>query len=379
MRNSGGSGTGATSASAATQLSRLPVKLRPTVAIVVLDPGFETLDKDSRESLPAIRRSESHFIAANIRDRLREEPEIWHAAHVVPDRSGINDVIVSGQIRHSDGEKLSVNVSVEDITGAHWFTRTYTEEVPDWHYDDPLSRNSDPFAKVYDRIADDMRAYLARLQSAQISEIKNVSEIRFAERFVPEVYGDYLTVENGQYNVTRLPAEGDPVIERVREIRKRDRLFHDRLQVNYDQFNARLNNPYSRWRHESYVQQQELKKKKSEAVTRGVLGALAVVGGVLAQGSSSSAARTAGVIGIGAGGLAVASGFQKNAEAKIHEAQLQQLAETLDSTVAPQTIELHEETFQITGTVEEQYQQWQELMGQIYQVEQGAASDPVTL
>ena len=47
------------------------------------------------------------------------------------------------------------------------------------------------------------------------------------------------------------------------------------------------------------------------------------------------------------------------------------MGSSLEAEIAPQVIELEDRTVTLTGTVQAQYQQWQELLQKIYQQERG--------
>ena len=74
---------------------------------------------------------------------------------------------------------------------------------------------------------------------------------------------------------------------------------------------------------------------------------------------------------IGAGAYVIKSGFDKLAEAKMHLESLQELGESLENEVAPRVIDLEDRTITLTGTVEEQYAQWREILAGIYAAETG--------
>ncbi len=65
------------------------------------------------------------------------------------------------------------------------------------------------------------------------------------------------------------------------------------------------------------------------------------------------------------------SGFDKRAEAKLHSDALQELGESLENEVAPRVFSLDDRTITLTGSVEEQYAQWKEVLADIYASEVG--------
>jgi hypothetical protein len=53
----------------------------------------------------------------------------------------------------------------------------------------------------------------------------------------------------------------------------------------------------------------------------------------------------------------------------MHLESLQELGESLENEVAPRVIDLQDRTITLTGTVEEQYAQWREILADIYAAE----------
>ena len=355
----------------------IPDDLLLDVNIAIFDPGIENLDPKRTTTTPGVRRAEGHYIAARLKQTL-ESAEQWGAVRVVPELGREVDVEVWGTILKSDGETLKIEASVQDAMGQHWFTRTYEEQVSRFAYDAEIRRRQEPFQNVYNRVANDMRDYLMRQDLATLRNIRTVSELRFAGRFASESFSDYMEVDSrGRYNINHLPAENDPILGRVRRIRVRDQMFVDRLQDFYGEFDRNMTASYDNWRLESYAETENLRELKSQALARTVGGALAVIGGILAQGSSSATARSAGILGIGAGAYMFKSGLDKNAEARIHTEALKELAESLNAEIQPQTIALTDRTIELSGTVDEQYHEWQALLHQIYLIETGQTSSDV--
>jgi hypothetical protein len=85
----------------------------------------------------------------------------------------------------------------------------------------------------------------------------------FAQSFSEEAFAGYLDrTRKGKQLVVRLPAEDDPMLQRVRMLRERDHLFVDTLQEYYRDFSDEMYGPYQEWRKLSYeevIAYQELK------------------------------------------------------------------------------------------------------------------------
>jgi len=354
----------------------IPEHLLLDASVDIFDPGIEYLDEERSTTTPGVRRAEAVHTAYNLARTLQHTGN-WGAVRIIPSGQSETDVDVSGSIIKSDGETLTLQVTVNDASGRKWYTRTYSDKLSQYAYDRTLRQQQEPFQRLYNEIANDMEQYMRRLEPAKREELRTISKLRFAQRFAPEDYSDFMEVDGrGIYTLKRLPAEGDPVMAQIDSIRIRDQMFVDRLQDYYATFNQRMQEPYDQWREASYHETKALRKLKDEATARKIGGVLAVVAGILAQGSGSRTARNAGVLGIGAGAYLFKSGLDRGAEAQIHEAGLKEMADSLGAEIEPHTIALADKTVTLTGTVDEQYNQWRAILNEIYLTEIGQLPAP---
>jgi hypothetical protein len=70
-----------------------------------------------------------------------------------------------------------------------------------------------------------------------------------------------------------------------------------------------------------------------------------------------------------AGGGLIKSGLERRAEANIHSLALEELGQSLEADITPQVIELEDRTIELSGTIEDQYGQWREILSDIYAAE----------
>ena len=327
--------------------------------------------KDDSELVdPVVHQAEERYIPHVLADTMQSSNQ-WGAVRVIPGHKSQVDLYVSGTILKSNGESLKLAIAARDATGREWFKRTYEGAASKYAYDRKTSTQNEPFQGVYNQIANDLLEFRDSLGHAQIKEIRTVAELRFAQHFAPEAFNDHVIERNGRYELIRLPADNDPIMQRIRRIRERDYLFVDTLQDYYSAFALQMEGPYFDLRRELMLESQELRQLRRDATVRTIGGALAVLGGILAQGSDSAITRTAGVVGIGAGAIAVQSGIQKRAEAKGYADSIKEISRSFGSEVEPHQVELQDRTVTLTGTVEQQYQQWQAILREIYEAETG--------
>lgn len=359
--------------------TQIPTEQLLDVAVRLFDPNVpETEEEQAEQAVFAeVRRAEARYIPAKLRDTL-EGTGFWGQVRVLPPDSDAMDVYVDGKILVSNGMELVLDVTVTDATGREWLSRKYESYADTRSYKDGLGKDRDPFQNVYSEIANDMLTVRQQLAAADLEEIRRVSDLRFAADLAPYAFRDYLNQDkNGQVQVIRLPAEGDPLLMRMESIRERDYALVDTLNEYYALFADNMKEPYTNWRRYSYDELEAQADARRAATTRKLLGAAAIIGGVLAGSESDTyvgrAASTAAIIG---GVYAVKSGFDKDAEVKLHTESLRQLGESFQTEVQPMVVDVEGRTLQLSGSAEEQYAEWRRLLRELYETETGLAVPP---
>lgn len=343
------------------------------VAVVVFNPGLDDYDADDDEQIyPEVRKAESRFMPRLLSEAMQESGA-WGAVRVVPDDTQTTDLIVRGKILHSDGEELQLEITATDSRGHVWMDNKYNGVSSRYAYRSTTRSAYDPFQAVYNTIANDLLRLLQSLPPRDRNDVRTVTELRFARDFSPTAFDGYLEQDRkGQYTILRLPAENDPMLERVREIRERDRVYVDTLQGYYSNFDAQMTDPYQEWRKLSYEEAVALRELKAQSTRNLIAGGVAILAGIAAASTGdSSTTRTAGNVAILGGGYLLKSGLDKRNQAQIHVQALEELGMSLEAEITPQVIELEDRTVMLSGNVEQQYTQWRELLADIYRAEIG--------
>lgn len=354
------------------------------VGVVILDPGISAVE-DEELVYPEVRKAEATFMATELAEVLTEQGG-WGAVRVVPDDRQFSDLLVRGTILLSDGESLQLKIRVSDARGTVWLDKRYQGVTSRYAYEQGTRVKQDPFLAVYRMIANDMLAIFDRVPSADRVTIRRVAEMRFARDFASGAFADYLKEDDaGQISLRRLPAEDDPMLNRVRGLRQRHYVFVDTLQGHYNGFAEEMYTPYQEWRRASYEETIALRELEAESQREMIAGGAAILAGIVAQTSGSRTTRSAGAVGVIGGGALLKSGLEKRAESNIHSLALEELGQSLDAEITPRVIELEDRTVRLTGNVEDQYDQWRELLADIYAAELAAleppaasANDPLT-
>ncbi|PCJ25462.1 MAG: hypothetical protein COA96_07455 [SAR86 cluster bacterium] len=352
----------------------VPEDLLLDVGIAVFDPGIDEIRRGEEETTNhEIRIAESRYAPYLLSETLQRSGN-WGIVRLMPNAASPMDVYITGTILQSNGEAMAVRIVVTDSTGQQWYTKVYDEVISEFSYEPSQRQKNDPFQVIYNTIANDLLAFRQRNVSDQeIIEIRTISELLFAQRFSPEVFDTYINENNrGKLEISSLPAENDPILQRVRDIRERDFMFIDTVQDYYATYVRQMRLPYDSWRALSYDETIQLRKLRASARRRFVAGTAAVLGGLAAATNGGNyATQTGGAIGVGAGAYLIKSGFDKQTEVKIHMEVLEELGQSLENEVAPQVINLDDRTITLSGTVEEQYSQWREILADIYAADVG--------
>jgi hypothetical protein len=360
------------------------------VGVRIFDPGIPAEVENDAELqakkgiYPDVRRAEARFMAMLLRNTLETSAQ-WGAVRVIPANAEFVDVIVNGRIVRSSGKELALEVTVKDSTGRTWFeNKKYEAEADIGSYlSDAALKARDPFQNVYSTIANDMLQFRKTLTADDQRQARVVTELRFAQDLAPSAYSGYVTQNaEGRYEIARLPAEGDPLYERVERIRARDGDLIDTVSDYYGTFSDAVKEPYGDWRRYSFDEIAKEEKLKTQARTRMLMGAAAVLGSILVSSQCSGgnydcqriedAVRTAATVGGIAG---IVSGLKKGADAKIHTAAIRELATSFNADVATQVVEVEGRTLKLTGSAEDQYREWRELLKQMYLEETGGAAN----
>jgi len=323
-----------------------------------------------------IRKAESHFIPYHLKNTLQQSGQ-WGAVQVVPAATDSVDLMVNGEILESNGEHLGLKIEVVDAAGNSWLTKNYKAQAGDSAYGSNRAGEKDAFQDIYNTIANEMAEFKQQLTPEQIDRIRMTARLKFAEEFAPQAFKGYL-VEDKQ-NITtikRLPADDDPMMARLLQIREREHMYVDTLNQQYEQFYTNMWASYKNWRQLNMTERRAIKEIRKKALTRQLIGALLIAGAIAAgaNNSNNTVVLQTGMIIIG--GQVILEGFNISKEADIHKASIRELSDSFSGEMKPVVMEFEGKQYELTGSAEEQFKQWRELLRKIYYAETGFAPEP---
>ncbi len=349
------------------------------VGILVFESKELTPEAAKKEGTdPDIRKAESHFVPYHLKNTLQQSGH-WGAIQVVPAETNSVDLLVKGKIIESNGEILALEIEVVDATAKRWFKKTYSVEASEQLYSGNQAGSKDAYQDLYNAIANDMAKFKMKLTPTDIEAIRIVSKLKFAQEFAPDAFEGYLTKDKkDRLSVNRLPADNDPMMERLLQIREREYMYVDTLNHQYEKFYNEMWPSYENWRKLNLTERKAMKKIKREALTRQLIGALLVAGAIAAGSSDSNTARVIAPAMVIIGGAVFIDGWNVSKEAEIHSAAIEELSESFGDEMQPVTMEFEGQQYELTGTAEEQFKRWKELLRQIYFAETGFTPSPAS-
>ncbi|MDG1819809.1 MAG: hypothetical protein P8H31_08245 [Porticoccaceae bacterium] len=344
-----------------------------SVLIPVLDPNIPVNPKNFKKKgvWPELRRAEANRFAVQLRDAVANTGA-FGAVRVSPDNTATAHLYVTGKIVKSNGENVSIAVSVVDISGKRLLKKIYKHRVTEYALNDPRNPNADIYAPVFDKAAVDIAKLSKKLKPKKIAEINGIEEMRFAESFSPDYFSGYIkSSKSGKTKLQGFPADDDPMLARIRALRVRDQMFIDNIQVDYDSFSNGMNEDYMLWQRQAFTESKAAREAAAAANAKMFAGLLAVAAGAaMASNSSPYSSSSYGGAAVALAGIgAISSGIQDSKQAKAHRESLSEMGRSLNIQLAPKVMEMEDRTVELKGTASEQFVAWRGFLREIYETE----------
>jgi len=352
------------------------------IGIAVFDSGVPEgeVDKEILEELIRdgtfvyIRRTEARYMAVTLRDTLQRSGH-WGAVWVTPSVSTAADVNVTAEILRSDGDEFLLYVRAIDASGRVWLDGEYGMGTAAGAYNRQRFGGLDPYQDVFSSIANDLAVVQEKLAINEAEKIRSIAQLRFAGELSPEAFGEHVVQNNrGEYELRRLPAEGDPMFDRTQRIREREHLFVETLNQHYDQFYQDSIESYDGWRQFSREEAIAIKELQRSTRWRTGLGIATVVASVVygsqSDGDSFSDRMVRDAL-MYVGMDMIRTGAVRKQEKRLHEETLEELSSSFDDEVRPMVVEIEGTQHRLTGTADVQYQEWRQLLKDLFVSETG--------
>jgi len=350
------------------------------VRIQTFDPGTLPASKNAARGLSGeTRQAEAHYVAVQIRSAMQQTGH-WGAVRVVPNGAAGDELQVFGRIIKSNGEELDLQVSAKDARGNYWFKdKRFKGSVTEKMYKDAVRDKREVFQNVYNRIANELSRYHGRMSAKQVKEIRQLAEMRFASELAPDVFGGYIrnNKRQGRFKLDRLPPEGDELYEWVLRIRERNYMLVDTLDAHYENLHKDMKDIYTEWRKSRLTEMniiREIDTRKNWKIMKGtgIMAGTAILNAILNKGNNNSVVTTTTVVAAVTVTTTLLLEAEKiREEAQINKAAIEELGESFADDIEPTVIKVEGEVVKLTGSAEEKYRQWRDIMKELYKVETG--------
>lgn len=367
---------GAAEAAGPVEALAIPEELLLDVAIVVFDAPGPSLDGDADESVfrnDEVLRAERNYVPYVIGEHL-QAARTWGAVRVIPRPRRAIDVTLTGAITRSDGESLAFRAKATDARGVVWFDKEYRADAESGAFDRG-EEFEDPFVAAYAALAADMAASLRALTLDDLTRIRAVAEVGFGHSLVPEAFARHVEPNpEGGLELRRLPADEDPMLARVRDIRQREHLFIDQVNEYYDDFSAGIQEAYDEWRRQAFSSRREQRELKLKADAYVLLGSARIVAG-LARMDHDLPSRL-GFDWVARGMGLIRGADTSEGEIRDSSESLREVGSSTAASLLPHTTALANRTTRLQRGVDARYDQLRTILGRLYREEFGLAPDP---
>lgn len=318
-----------------------PTLLDISISVFEMNLPEDIQLQEQQDVYPAVRQAEVRYLPSFLKLILQQTGN-WGAIRLLPENDIGAELQIAGKIVRSDGETLELEMLVTDATGRIWIDKTYLNTaVESVSLNQPLL-GTDPFLYLYTEFANDLSSMSLELTPKNINEIKQIAMLRYAALLAPEAFEAYLsTDEAGLFRLDRLPAENDPFLVRVQEIREHEYVFIDVVDEQYQDFFISIKPVYDLWR--SYRREQMA--SEADKIRREEL-----QGNDLRRGSYMSLKES----------------YNNYRWARMQDQYLDEINEGFINEILPTDVTLEDSIYHLSGTLDEQYQEWRSILKELY-------------
>ncbi len=316
------------------------------LALVSFDPGIpaQTAGLSRQGIFPDIRRAEARYLPVRLRQVLQAS-NAWGAVRVLPEPQPGAVLQLEGEILHSDGRFLVLQVRAEDASGRVWLDRVYADEAQAGDY--PVLDGGDPFIDLYHQVANDLLATLRGLSLAEVQQLPEIALLRQAAQLAPESFAGFVGQNAaGRHELLRLPAANDPMLARVELIRSQEFRFIDTVDEQYVDLYESIHPTYNLWRQyglEQALYREDYQRRLSQRDRAGARGTYA----------------------------AMEQTYNAFKWSKIQQQDLEDLARGFNNEVLPTVLEVSGSVYRLNGSLENQYDEWRGILREIFRLESG--------
>lgn len=301
-----------------------------------------------------IKEKETQFLP-HLLSRALVQSDLWGAVRVVPEPDPSLALTIEGSILSSNGLDLAVHIKATDASGRVWLERDYADVAALADYPESTrftygnrfdgANYVDPFHDLYKQIANDLLATRDALGLQGLTELQQIAEMVYARDLAPARFANTLEEGvDGRLQLVTLPADTDPMLQRVKDMRYRHLLFIDTVDEYYQTLYTDIQAAYVLWRRYSLDQTEETLNR-------------------------DNAPQAAASLGDSGSFLALSQRYDRFKWSKIYEHEFTELAAGFNNELAPAMLELNGQVHGLSGTMEQQYREWRGILRELFELE----------
>ncbi len=344
------------------------------VMLITFDPGLPEDSQSYKEEniWPELRRAEANRFPLKLKESL-ENTSAFGAVRVVPNDQVAGELYVFGKILQSNAKEIKFELDIRDSLGNVWDKKIFEHEIEESFHQDPRNDHKDSYQPAFDEAAQHIVRLLKKHSKQELTNIKHVTNIKFASAFSQETFGQYLGKDkNEKIELLGLPADNDPMYARIERLREHDNAFIDKLQSNYKDFTLAMNESYHLWQKEALLEHIARQEAERDAMIQKGLSILSVAGAVASIIAGANTNVDTSMFAIGLGGAAVYTwneGQNLSAQSEYHRDNLHELGDSLQLSLGKQVVTLEDTVVELQGSAKEQYMQWRTHLKRIFDAE----------
>ena len=163
---------------------------------------------------------------------------------------------------------------------------------------------------------------------------------------------------------------------RAQNVQIKDAQFRNEMQKHYVSFSDTMDESYKIWQEAALKASKQKREAQRAAAGKALLGALMVAAAASSASDSDYYDYNVGATvaaTVGAGLLVSAVGDAQ--KAKVHESTINEVSKSFDGEIAPQVIEMEGLQVKLEGNIQNQFDQWQTILADIYKSESSQTNE----
>ncbi|HEX5786872.1 MAG TPA: hypothetical protein VFY03_01735 [Woeseiaceae bacterium] len=193
---------------------------------------------------PRVRTIEAQFLPYALRRRLAASGD-WGVVRVVADDAPVEELVIHGDILRSDGRELAIRVRAIDASGLAWLDETFTAATSA-----TAAAGAEPaYESLFAEVAGRLGEALAGQSAEHLENVRDLALMRYGLRLAPKAFDQYVAeMPDGRFELSRLPARSDPMLDRITRIREAEYVIIDAADEKYATLHEDVVSVYDVWR-----------------------------------------------------------------------------------------------------------------------------------